>query len=93
MKLDFGTIIIAILFVFLVYLFYMAIYGPKQVSMDGAIWECESCQNPNLIGYSCDYPGFIDDNDAKECIVTCADNTTIQTTCIKERLVRYHEVK
>ena len=85
---------LAIIFVvFLVALFYTIFTAPKSINLKGATWECESCQNPNLIGKTCDYPAFANVTDSYKCLITCADNSTIVTQCLKERLVRYNEVK
>jgi hypothetical protein len=65
----------------------------NEPNLMGASWECESCQNPILIGYTCDYPAFANVTDSYKCLITCADNSTIVTQCLKERLIRYTKME
>ncbi len=85
------TIIVSIVIVVTAIL-YQGLTTPKMVDLNGASWECESCQNPNLVGQKCDYPAFANVTDSYRCLITCADNSTIQTQCLKSRLVKYMEV-
>jgi len=83
-----------VLVILLLVTFFVLLLTPSnEPNFDGATWECEQCKNPNVLGYNCSYPLFATTEDANNCVVTCQDNSTIQTWCIKSKMVRYNNTE